>query len=82
MTSAATADAGAPAAAPQAPGLHPLSPWWFAAVAVVSFGGPLALAALYAPLAVDDVTSAAGFASVLAPRHLRHPARGLDALLT
>lgn len=67
MTSAATADAGAPAAAPQAPGLHPLSPWWFAAVAVVSFGGPLALAALYAPLAVEDVTSAAGFAAALAP---------------
>ena len=67
MTSAATADAGAPAASPKAPGLQSLSPWWFAAAAVVSFGGPLALAALYAPLAVDDVTSAAGFVTLLAP---------------
>jgi amino acid transporter len=36
-------------------------------VVVVSFGGPLALAALYAPQAVDDVTSSAGLVALAAP---------------
>ena len=67
MTTATTADAGAPAADSPAPGLRLLTGWQFAAIAVVSFGGPLALGALYAPQAVDDVTSAAGFAALLAP---------------
>lgn len=34
---------------------------------MVSFGGPLALAALYGPQAVDEVTSSAGFVAVIAP---------------
>src|SRR5206468_4277837 len=67
VTSASTTATGAPAAAPLAPGLRPLGRWTFAAVAVVSFGGPLALAALYAPQAVDEVTSSAGLAAAIAP---------------
>jgi amino acid transporter len=34
---------------------------------VVSFGGPLALAALYGPQAVDEVTSSAGLVALIAP---------------
>ena len=41
--------------------------WPFAAAAVVSFGGPLALAALYGPQAVDEVTSSAGLVALIAP---------------
>jgi hypothetical protein len=65
-----TADATAveaPAVTSTQPGLPPLNGRQFAAIAVVSFGGPLALAALYAPQAVDDVSSATGFVALLAP---------------
>jgi amino acid transporter len=50
---------------PPAPG-RTLGTPAFLAVAVVSFGGPLALAAVYAPAAVDDTTGSAGLVSVLA----------------
>ena len=46
---------------------RPLSTWSFAAIAVVSFGGPLALAALYGPQAVDELSSGAGLAALAAP---------------
>jgi amino acid transporter len=39
----------------------------FLAVSIVSFGGPLALAALYVPGIVDDVTGSAGLVTVIAP---------------
>ena len=45
---------------------RPVSGWAFAGVAVASFGGPLALAALYAPGIVADATSSAGLAMVAA----------------
>jgi amino acid transporter len=58
--------AGLNGAAP--PGLQrTLSPGGFLAIAVVSFGGPLALAALYVPGLVDDVFGSAGLVTVIAP---------------
>jgi amino acid transporter len=39
----------------------------FLAVSIVSFGGPLALAALYVPGIIDDVSSSAGLVTVIAP---------------
>jgi amino acid transporter len=45
---------------------RPISTWAFIGVAVTSFGGPLALAALYAPGIVADATSSAGLAMVAA----------------
>jgi hypothetical protein len=44
-----------------------LSPGGFLAIAVVSFGGPLALAALYVPGLVDDVFGSAGLVTAIAP---------------
>ena len=67
VVTAATTDPGAPVASPTRPGLRSLSPWSFAAIAVVSFGGPLALAALYGPQAVSDLSSGAGLAAAAAP---------------
>ena len=50
------------------PGLQrTLSPGGFLAIAVVSFGGPLALAALYVPALVGDVFGSAGLVTVIAP---------------
>jgi hypothetical protein len=50
-----------------APGARPASGWAFAGVAVISFGGPLALAALYAPGIVGGTGgTSAGFAMVAA----------------
>jgi hypothetical protein len=43
-----------------------IGPWAFVAVAVCSFGGPLALAALQAPGLVTDTSDSAGFAMVVA----------------
>jgi amino acid transporter len=58
--------AGLNGAAP--PGLQrTLSSGGFLAIAVVSFGGPLALAALYVPGLVDDVFGSAGLVTVIAP---------------
>ena len=45
---------------------RPVSPWAFAGVAVASFGGPLALAALAAPGLVDDAADSAGLAMLAA----------------
>jgi hypothetical protein len=45
---------------------RPASGWAFAGVAVTSFGGPLALAALYAPGIVSDSAASAGLAMVAA----------------
>lgn len=45
---------------------RPTSSWAFLGVAVASFGGPLALAALYAPGIVTDATSSAGLAMLAA----------------
>jgi hypothetical protein len=43
-----------------------IGPWRFAAVAVCSFGGPLALAALAAPSGVSDASASAGLATLAA----------------
>ena len=45
---------------------RPLGQWAFAGVAVASLGGPLALAALYAPSIAGGATSSAGLAMVVA----------------
>jgi amino acid transporter len=45
---------------------RPIGQWGFAAVAVVSLGGPLALVALYAPSIAGGAASSAGLATVLA----------------
>jgi amino acid transporter len=45
---------------------RPIGGWAFTGVAVTSFGGPLALAALYAPSIVADATASAGLAMVAA----------------
>jgi amino acid transporter len=45
---------------------RPVGGWAFAGVAVVSFGGPLALAALNAPGIVSDASASAGLAMVAA----------------
>jgi amino acid transporter len=45
---------------------RPVSGWAFAGVAVVSFGGPLALAALYAPGIVAGASASAGLAMAAA----------------
>ena len=45
---------------------RPLGPWALAGVAVASFGGPLALAALNAPLIAGGAISSAGLSMVLA----------------
>jgi hypothetical protein len=47
-------------------GTRPVSPWGFAGVAVTSLGGPLALAALYAPSIASGASSSAGLAMVAA----------------
>ncbi len=45
---------------------RPIGQWAFAGVAVVSLGGPLALAALYAPSIAGGASSSAGLAMVAA----------------
>ena len=45
---------------------RPVSGWAFTGLAVVSFGGPLALAALIAPAMVADASASAGLVMVLA----------------
>lgn len=45
---------------------EPIGPWGFAGVAVASFGGPLALAALNAPSIVADAGDSAGLAMLAA----------------
>jgi amino acid transporter len=55
---------GAGAGRPRTAGARPVSGWGFTGVAVTSFGGPLALAALYAPGIVAGATASAGLAMV------------------
>jgi hypothetical protein len=45
---------------------RPIGTWAFVGVVVASLGGPLALAALYAPHVVADVSASAGLATVAA----------------
>ena len=51
---------------PQPAAERPIGPWAFAGVAVASFGGPLALAALAAPGLVADAADSAGLAMLAA----------------
>ena len=52
---------------PRTSGARPASAWAFAGVAVTSFGGPLALAALYAPgIVAGSASASAGLAMVAA----------------
>jgi hypothetical protein len=60
----AAATTGA-AAAPRG-AVRPIGQWAYAGVAVTSFGGPLALAALYAPSIAGGAPESAGLAVVLA----------------
>jgi hypothetical protein len=53
-------------AAPALAGSRPIGQWAFAGVALTSLGGPLALAALYAPGIAAGATSSAGLAMVAA----------------
>jgi amino acid transporter len=48
------------------PVTRPISPWAFTGVAVASFGGPLALAALNVPGVVADAASSAGLTTLAA----------------
>jgi amino acid transporter len=56
-----TADAGRTAGANE----RPIGRWAFAGFAITSFGGPLALAALYGPGVVDGASAAAGLAMLV-----------------
>ena len=58
LTRLAGPDTGRP---PRFPG-RPVSEWAFTGFAVTAFGGPLALAALYAPAAVAGASAGAGLA--------------------
>ncbi len=51
---------------PTSVGSRPIGSWAFAGVAVASFGGPLALAALIAPGVVDGAVDSAGLAMIAA----------------
>ena len=67
MTTFLTRITGTRADRPRATGAaRPVGLWAFTAVAVMSFGGPLALAALYAPTIVSDASASAGLAMVAA----------------
>jgi hypothetical protein len=59
--------AGRPARTSEVSGVRPVSAWAFAGVAVTSFGGPLALAALNAPgIVAGSAAASAGLAMVAA----------------
>lgn len=67
MTAFLTRLTGTTAGRPlRAPGVRPASGWAFVGVAVTSFGGPLALTALYAPGIVAGASASAGLAMVAA----------------
>jgi len=61
-----SAGAGSTPAAPALGATAPIGQWAFAGVALTSLGGPLALAALYAPGIAAGATSSAGLAMVAA----------------
>lgn len=65
MTTFLTRISGTSAGRPLLEG-RPISTRAFIGVAITSFGGPLALAALYAPGIVEDATSSAGLAMIAA----------------
>ena len=78
---AAVAGTGAHGAARPRPGAgRPIGPLAFAGVAISSFGGPLALAALSAPALAADAADSAGLAMVAAGRRVHRAARDLDAV--
>ena len=61
---------------PRTSGARPASTWAFAGVAVTSFGGPLALAALYAPgIVAGSADASAGLAMVAAAAVFPFPLR-------
>jgi hypothetical protein len=62
----AVAAAPGPGSAAARPPRSGIGLWGFGVVAVASFGGPLALAALAAPAAVSDASASAGLATVAA----------------
>jgi len=67
VTAFLTRITGTRADRPRATGAaRPVGLWAFTGVAVMSFGGPLALAALYAPTIVSDASASAGLAMVAA----------------
>lgn len=67
VTAFLTRDRSADAGQPASSGARPAGQWAFAGVAVASFGGPLALAALIAPGAVEgDGAASAGLAMAAA----------------
>jgi hypothetical protein len=63
VSSGSTPEAGRPHSAT---GARPVSLWGFTGVAVTALGGPLALAALYAPSIASGASSSAGLAMVAA----------------
>jgi hypothetical protein len=65
-TGATRAGEGDPAGASTSTPGRPIGRWGFLAVAVASFGGPLALAALIAPPLIGDASESAGLAMVAA----------------
>jgi hypothetical protein len=66
VTWAPTRGAARALSPPRAPQARPIAPWTFTAVAVASFGGPLALAGLSAPALIADGPESAGLAMVAA----------------
>jgi amino acid transporter len=65
-TSTGVPDLGGPIDRPSGTSRRPIGRWAFVGVALASFGGPLALAALYAPSIVADASASAGLAIVAA----------------
>jgi amino acid transporter len=55
-----------PAPSPRTEDSRPIGTVGFLGVVIASLGGPLALAALYAPTIVDDTTASAGFVTIAA----------------
>src|ERR1700726_1630831 len=70
---------GGAAATPLGPA-RPIGQWAYAGVAVASLGGPLALAALYAPSIASGASSSAGLAMVAGGRRVALAQAGLWAL--
>lgn len=64
MTTFLSRIGGTSADRPPAVSGRPVTGWAFAGVAIASFGGPLALAALYAPGLVTDASASAGLAMI------------------
>ena len=65
-TPTGVADLGGQIDRPSGTSRRPIGRWAFIGVALASLGGPLALAALYAPSIVADASASAGLATVAA----------------